>query len=168
MKQLFQFRKLGQRVLLPIIVFTTSLVTASQPYFSNTVAGSREIQLNKPFDEVEVVGDVTIILTNSFEGRVLFFGDINDLQLAKATIKNQKLIIDANRKNTRNKFTVYLPATGIDLLTTAGKTEILSSGTIKTRNLEILLNGSSLVSVNYDGKLTVTPGTGYELVYTKN
>ncbi|HET6766824.1 MAG TPA: DUF2807 domain-containing protein [Chitinophagaceae bacterium] len=168
MKQLFQSSKLGQRVLLPIIVFTISLVTEAQPYFQNTVTRSREIQLTQPFDEVEVVGDVTIILTNNFEGRVLFLGDINDLQLAKATIKNKKLIIDAGRKKSGSKLTIYLPASGLDLLTTSGKTEILSSGTIKTSHLELLLNGSSLVSVHYDGKLTVTPGTGYELAYTKN
>jgi hypothetical protein len=54
------------------------------------------------------------------------------------------------------------------LLIASGKTEILSSGTIKTRDLEIFLNGSSYVSVRYDGKLNIVPGAGFELIGNPN
>ena len=167
MKQLFQFRRPGKKFLLPVIAFAISLAASAQPLFQQPLTQSREVELMKPFHEVEVVGDVTVILTNNLDGKILFHGDPVEVQHAKATIKNRKLVIDANRKRSANKFIVYLPASNIKLLTTSGKAEILSSGTINTRDLEIFLNGSSFVSVRYVGKLNVVPGTGYELEYKR-
>ena len=168
MKQLFQFHKLGKRFFLPVVVFTISLAASAQTYLQAPLIRSREVELLKAYYEVEVIGDVTIILTNNLEGKILFRGDPKEIEAAKATIKNRKLIIDAYRKRSSNKLTVYLPVSTIRLLVTSGKTEVLSSGTIKTRDLEIFLNGSSFVSVRYDGKLNIVPGTGFELVETSN
>ena len=166
MKQSFQKRTTGKRFLIPLLILTISLSAAAQP-FQPPMNQSRELEIGKPFNEVEVVGDVTIILTNNFDGKILFYGDPEEVWRAKATIKNKKLIIDANRKRSVNKLTVYIPASKINLLTTSGRTEILSSGTINAQDLEIYLNGSALVSIRYVGKLQVVPGTGYELDYTK-
>jgi hypothetical protein len=47
---------------------------------------------------------------------------------------------------------------------TNGETEILSLGTIKSKDLEIILNGHSRISVNYTGKLKILPGLGYALL----
>ena len=168
MKQLFQIHKLGKRIFLPIVVFTISLATSAQTYSQALLIQSREVELQKAYTEVKVVGDVTIILTDNIEGKVVFRGDPKEVEAAKVTIKNRKLIIDARRKHSINKFTVYLPASTIRLLTTSGKTRILSSGMIKTQDLEILLNGSSFVSIRYDGKLNIVPGAGYELMETGN
>lgn len=168
MKQLFKFHQPGKRFFLPVVLFTISLATSAQNYSQIPLIQSREVELLKAYTEVEVIGDVTIILTNNLEGKILFCGDPKEVEAAKATIKNRKLIIDAHRKRSRNKFTVYLPVSATRLLITSGKTEVLSSGTIKTPGLEIFLNGSSFVSVRYDGKLNVVPGTGYELIETRN
>ena len=160
MKQLFQFRK----VALVTAAFTISLAMAAQPQFQKPVAQSKVIEFDNPFDEVEVIGDVTIILTNNQEGKILFQGAQEDLEQAKAVIKKRKLVIHANRKGRSAKFTVYLPASKIGLLQTSGKTEILSSGTIRIRDLAIFLNGSSFVSVRHNGNLSVIPGAGFELI----
>ena len=168
MKQLFQFHKLGKRFLLPVVVFIISLAASAQTYSQTSLIQSREVELLKAYTEVEVVGDVTIILTNNLEGKILFRGDPKEVETAKVTIKNRKLIIDAHRKRSLNKFTVYMPVSTIRLLTTSGKTQVLSSGTIKTPGLEISLNGSSFVSVRYDGKLNIVPGAGFELIETNN
>lgn len=168
MKQVFQFHKAGKRILLPIIVFTTSLMASAQADFQTPLIQSREIELVKKYDQVEVIGDVTIILTDNLEGKTIFRGNPKEVQAAKVTIKNGKLVIDADRKRSVSKFTVYLPASPMRLLIASGKSEILSSGTIKTRDLEIFLNGSSYVSVRYDGKLNIVPGAGFELVGNMN
>ena len=168
MKQLFQFHKLGKRFLLPVVVFTISLAASAQNYSQTSLIQSREVELLKPYTEVEVIGDVTIILTNNLEGKVLFRGDPKEVEAVKATIKNWKLTIDAQRKRSRNKFTVYLPVSTLRLLITSGKTEVLSLGTIKAHDLEIFLNGSSFVSVRYDGKLNIVPGPGLELIESSN
>ena len=164
MKQLIQFHKLGKRFLLPVVVFTMSLAASAQTYSQTPLIESREVELFKAYNEVEVIGDVTIVLTNNLEGKVLFRGDPKEVEAAKVTIKNRKLIIDADRKRSFNKFTVYLPVSAMKLLITSGKTEILSSGTIKTPDLEIFLNGSAFVSVRYDGKLNIVPGAGFEVI----
>jgi hypothetical protein len=168
MKQVFQFHKLGKRFVLPLIVFTISLAATAQTDFHTPLIQSREIELVKKYDQVEVIGDVTIILTDNLEGKLVFRGNLKEVQAAKVSIKNKKLIIDANRKRGAGKFTVYLPASTMRLLIASGKTEILSSGTIKTRDLEIFLNGSSYVSVRYDGKLNIVPGAGFELIGNPN
>jgi hypothetical protein len=168
MKQLFKSGKLGKSILLPFIAIAVSIATSAQPYFQKSLVESREIKLIKEFNKIEVAGDVTIILTHNIEGKVFFYGHPEDVQVSKAFIKNGRLVIDANRKKTLNKLTVYLPASNIRSLVTSGKTEIFSSGTIKAQDLEILLNGSSLVSINYDGHLKITPGMGYELTESRN
>ena len=168
MKQLFQLQKLGKQILLTVIAFTNSIAASEQTYSLKPLVQSREIEILKAYSEVEVIGDVTIILTNNLEGKILFRGDPKEVEAAKATIKNRKLIIDAHRKRSRNIFTVYLPVSTVSLLITSGKTEVLSSGTIKTPGLEIFLNGSSFVSVRYEGKLNIVPGTGFELIEASN
>lgn len=168
MKQLFQFCNLRKRFLLPVMALTMSLASSAQAYFPEQVVQSREVELTTAFNEVEVIGDVTIILTNNIERKVVFQGDVKDVEQAKATVKHRKLVIQASRKKSQGKFTVYLPASTIRLLITSGKTEIFSSGTIKTRDMEIFLNGSSFVSVRYDGKLNLVPAAGYELINTRN
>ena len=164
MKQLFQFHNLGKRFLLPVVVFTISFAVSAQTYSVAPLIQSRDVEIPKEFNIVEVIGDVTIILTNNLEGKIVFRGDPNEVEAAKVTTKNRKLIIHAHRKRSHNKFTVYLPVSTLRLLSTSGKTEVLSSGTIKTQDLEIFLNGSSFVSVRYDGNLNIVPGTGYELI----
>lgn len=167
MKQLFQFRNLAKRFLLPLIVLAISLATSARPIFPEQPFQSKEVELVKDFNEVEVVGDVTIVLTNNIERKIIFHGDAKDVQQVKTTIKNKKLVIHAHRKKSGSKFTVFLPAASIELLITAGKTEILSSGTIKTQNLEVFLNGPSFVSIRYNGQLKVVPGAGYELDFAR-
>jgi hypothetical protein len=167
MKQLFQFRSLAKRSLLPLIVLTISLATSARPFFPEQPFQSKEVELIGDFNEVEVIGDVTIVLTNNIEGKIIFHGDAKDVQQAKTTIKNKKLVIHAHRKKSKSKFTVFLPAASIELLITVGKTEILSSGTITAQNLEVFLNGPSFVSIRHNGKLKVVPAAGYELDFAR-
>ena len=107
-------------------------------------------------------GDAIIILTNNLTNSVVLRGDISDLEQATARVRKGKLIINATEKSN-TKFIIYLPAGNINSLATSGKTEIHSSGTIKVSNLEILLYGSSRVSISHEGNLRITPGMGYEI-----
>ena len=158
----------SKKVLLPVIAVIISVTTLAQSSFKRPVVETKQIDLTESFNQIEVRGNVTIILRNDLERRLVFSGNPNDMKMVKTSYKNNKLIVDANRKRSYKKFTVYVPVSGIDLLATSGKTEILSSGTINADDLEILLNGSSLVTINYKGKLRIVPGTGYELLDPRN
>jgi len=110
-----------------------------------------------------VRGNAVIVLTNNLTNSVVLRGDASDLQEATARVKKGKLIINTTRNYSGSKFIIYLPAGNINSLLTSGNTQILSSGTIKVSDLEILLSGSSHVSIHHEGKLRITPGTGYEI-----
>ena len=80
---------------------------------------------------------------------------MNDLERVQASVKNERLVIKAEMKKRKSKLTVYIPIGNIASLIINGDTEVYSSGTIKTIDLEILLNGTSLGSVKYLGGLKV-------------
>ena len=98
----------------------------------------------------------------------MFQGYSKDVKVAKATVINGKLIIDASHKKTYTELKLYMSIANVRSLVTFGKMEISSSGTIKTQDLKLILNGSSLVSINHDGKLKIIPGRGYEIANTEN
>ena len=168
MKQLFQFRNLSKRFILPIIALNSFLATTAQPFLRSGIE-SKKIDLVEAFNEIEVRGNnMRIILTDNLDGQLVFQGISKDVMAAKATVANGKLIIDASRKKSYTEFKVYMSAANVRSLVTFGKMEILSSGTIKTRDLKLILNGSSLVSINHDGNLRIVPGSGYEFANTGN
>ena len=124
----------------------------------------KEINLSEIFQEIEIRGDITLILTNEPANKLLAKGNPKDLRRIKTTIKDRKLIVDARGKITFSKLIIYIPVINAALLVTNGETEIFSLGTIKSKELKIILNGDSRVSLNYEGKLKILPGKGYELV----
>ena len=163
MKQLFQHGNMSKRFLLPAATFFISLAASSQPLFQTSVTDSKTIEVTQSFNEIEIIGDATIILTSYLENQLVFKGDPKIIQGTKTQLKNGKLKINTGRSSNVSNFKVYLPASTIGSLIASGKSKIFSSGTIKNNDLEILINGSSTVSVNHEGKLRVTPGAGYEI-----
>jgi hypothetical protein len=128
------------------------------------VKGVKEIDLPGVFQEIEIRGNITVILTNEPDSKLLARGNPKDLSRIKTTLKDQKLLIDAQKKISFSKLTIYVPVTNADLLVTKGQTEIFSLGTITARDLKIILNGDSKISVDYKGNLKILPGLGYALV----
>jgi|KBSSwiStaDraftv2_1062776.scaffolds.fasta_scaffold137548_2 hypothetical protein len=128
------------------------------------LTGVKEINLPEIFQEVEIRGDITVVLTNEPASKLLAKGNPKDLSRIKTTLKNRKLLIDAQKRSSFSKLTIYIPVRNADLLVTNGVTEIFSLGTIMSKDLKIILNGDSRVSVNYEGKLNILPGAGYALV----
>jgi hypothetical protein len=124
----------------------------------------KEINLPEVFQEIEVRGDITLILTNEPVSKLLIKGNPKDLNRIKTTLINRKLLIDAQKRSSFSKLTVYIPVINADLLVTNGETEIFSLGTLKSKDLKIILNGHSRISVNYEGKLKILPGVGYALL----
>lgn len=127
----------------------------------------KEINIMGWFHEVEVRGDVTVILTNGPAGKLWLNGSMDDLDRVQTSVKNERLIINAEMKRRKSKPTVYIPIVTVASLIINGDTEVYSSGTIKTNDLEIHLDGTSLVSVKYLGRLKVLAGERCELIDIK-
>ena len=162
MKQLIQFYQNG-KLFFVLIALAIAGTTSAQQLFEDPVIQIRKIDIAEAFNKIEVRGNVIIVLTNDLTNRVVLRGDVNDLQEATARVKKEKLIINVTRNYYASKFIIYLPAGSINSLATSGNTQIVSSGTIKVSDLEILLYGSSHVSIRHEGNLRITPGPGYEI-----
>jgi len=162
MKQLIKLYQNGKFVLV-LIALVVSATTSAQQFFEDPVSQVKKIDIAEAFNKIEVRGNAVIVLTNNLTNSVVLRGDVNDLQEATARVKKRKLVINVTRSYSGSKFIIYLPAGSINSLVTSGTTQILSSGTIKVSDLEILLSGSSRVSIRHEGNLRITPGAGYEL-----
>jgi hypothetical protein len=162
MKQLIKFHQNG-KLLLVIIALAATATTSAQQFFEDPLIKVKKIDILETFNKIEVRGNAVIVLTNNLTNSVVLRGDVGDLEEATARVKKGKLIINASRSYYGTKFVIYLPAGNINSLVTSGNTEILSSGTIKVSDLEILLSGSSHVSIRHEGNLRITPATGYEI-----
>lgn len=162
MKQLIKFYQNG-KLLFVLIALAITGTTSAQQLFEDPVIQTRKIDIAETFNKIEVRGNAVIVLTNNLANSVVLRGDVNDLQDATARVKKGKLVINATKNYSGSKFIIYLPAGNINSLVTSGNTQILSSGTIKVSDLEILLSGASHVSIRHEGKLRITPGTGYEI-----
>ena len=162
MKQLIKFYQNG-KLLFVLIALAITGTTSAQQLFEDPVIQIRKIDLAETFNKIEVRGNAVIVLTNNLTNSVVLRGDVDDLEQATARVKKGKLVINATKNYSGSKFIIYLPADNINSLVTSGNTQILSSGTVKVSDLEILLSGSSRVSIRHEGKLRITPGTGYEI-----
>lgn len=125
---------------------------------------NKEISIMESFGHVEVRGGVTVILTNGPSDRLWLKGSMHDMDIVQTTVKNKRLVINAEKKKGKSKLMVYIPVAGVSSLIIYGDAEIFSSNTILSRNLEITLNGNSLVSVKYLGSIKVLAGEGSELI----
>jgi len=161
MKQLIQISN-QKKLLVAVIALVITATTSAQQFFEDPVSKVKKIDIVEAFNKIEVRGNAVIVLTNDLTNSVVLRGDVNALEEATASVKKGKLIISA-RNYYSNKFIIYLPAGSIHSLATSGNTEILSTGTIKVSDLEILLSGSSHVSIRHEGNLRITPDTGYEI-----
>jgi Putative auto-transporter adhesin, head GIN domain len=162
MKQLIKFHQNGKLLLVLIALAITGTISAQQ-FFEDPLIKVKKIDIAEAFNKIEVRGNAVIVLTNNLTNSVVLRGDVGDLEEATARVNKGKLIINASRSYYGTKFIIYLPAGNIHSLATSGNTEILSSGTIKVSDLEILLSGSSHVSIRHEGNLRITPATGYEI-----
>jgi len=162
MKQLIQISN-GKKLWVAMIALIMTATTSAQQFFDDPLIRIKKIDVPEAFNKIEVRGNAVIVLTNNLTNSVVLRGDVDDLEQATAKVRKGKLIINANKNYNASKFIIYLPAGNIHSLVTSGNTQILSSGTVKVSDLEILLSGSSHVSIQHEGKLRLTPGAGYEI-----
>ena len=165
-------RTLRQKLYLPVFALFISVVAAAQAHPNrSTVVDRKEINVSEPFQHIEVRGNVNVILTNAPAGYILLEGNYKDLGAVETILRTGKVVIDAQQKNSFSNLNVYVSAVNLSSLTINGDGEIHSLGTVKTNELELILNGIVSVKVRNEGKVNVIAGEGYDLAgdlgYTK-
>jgi hypothetical protein len=131
--------------------------------YNPTMVVHKEINNSRALENVEISGDVVLILTNEKNSDIVLQGDKNDIDAVIMTEKDSKLQINATRSRAVSKLAVYIPASNMHSLKITGDSRVFSSGEIVVDDLQITLKGNSTVRVYHYGTLTVKPAQGYEL-----
>ena len=159
-----QISALGQKLLLSVFAFGIIMTGHGQFSEYNPVAvAHKEVNNNRAFENVEISGDVILVLTNEKTNDVTLQGDSKDIDAVIMTEKSNKLEINATNAKAMSKLVVYVPAGTMHALKITGDARVFSSGNIVVDDLEITLKGNSMVRVNHYGKLTVKPAQGFEV-----
>ena len=154
----------GKKLLLPALAMVTFIISHAQVYPAGQLTSAyKEITVSQEFENVEITGDVTVVLTNALSSNIVLRGTGKDINTVKTIEKERSLEINAEKKKTGSRLIVYLPVINMHSLRVTGNGQIFSSGDIRVDDLEIILNGNSLVKVYCYGNLKVTPAEGYEL-----
>ncbi|WP_153800550.1 GIN domain-containing protein [Foetidibacter luteolus] len=158
MKNIFQYSfKPAAGIIITMLLFFT--YTAS--YAGDCKA--KKINLEKAFSNVELFGNVTVILTNDGDNSFCVEADPKDAERIKADVANGKLRIDARRTNKDTPATIYLPAVQLESLQVNGNSFITSKGKLNNSDLQILLNGVSKVRVASNAKINIKALDGFEM-----
>jgi hypothetical protein len=159
-KMIFSYTKKLLMAVFSIVIFMASHAQIF-PVGQSAIA-QQEINNSLAFENVEITGEVTVVLTNSQSRSIMLQGTSKDISVVKTTEKDRTVEINAERKKTASRLIVYLPVAKMHSLRVTGK-RIFSSGDIKVDDLEIILNGNAMVKVYCYGNLKVKPAEGYEL-----
>src|SRR5215467_11348291 len=76
----------------------------------------KQISNGEEINKIEISGDVSIVLTNAIGTNIMLEGNNKDIDLVKTTVKNGTLEINAEKKKTFSKLTVYLAVNDIHSL----------------------------------------------------
>ncbi len=128
---------------------------------------AKEINLPQRFQQIEILGDVTLYLTNETQNKLKLEGNPEDLTHVNVNVAAGTLTVNASKK-VKSKLIIYVPVAGVSSLVVEGDSEIFSSGIVKTDALQIVLYGTSIVSVKYNGKLDVIAEGSSELIDIKD
>jgi hypothetical protein len=152
-----------RRFLLPIAILFIAATSSAQLPSLSPMMERKEVNVTGTCRQVNVYGDVRVVLTNDAPGTLLLEGNGKDIDCVKTIANKHELFINAGRKKSFSQLVIYLPAAGISSLVINGNAEIVSSTMIKAPELEITLCGNALVAVKYEGKIKVKAADGYEL-----
>ena len=119
-----------RKVLVPIIALLTAATAFSQTPCSSP-ADRKEIVVADMFHEIEVKGDVTVILTTAPAGEIMVEGNASELHTVKATVKRGKLTIEAEKRKCSSKPTVFVSVNNVDTLIINRESEVFSFGRVK-------------------------------------
>ncbi|MBP6285974.1 MAG: DUF2807 domain-containing protein [Ferruginibacter sp.] len=158
------YKRIFTNVLLPLSVLLISMTAHSQEKAARKYE-RRKINIPENCRQVEVHGDVKLILTNALTNNLVLDGKIKNTASVRTICRDGKLIIDAGRYHRFSRLTVYLGVGDIRSIVLNGDTKVFSEGMVRTNDLEILLGGNASVSVNYAGTLKITPAEGIDMEY---
>src|SRR5215813_11397382 len=93
----------GQKAILLVFILFVSRILLAQAHSNMLSIDRREISNGEAFEQAEITGDVTIVLTNEPTRDILLEGSSQDVNNVKIIVKRGKLEINAEKKNLFSK-----------------------------------------------------------------
>lgn len=161
------YRKMSSRQTikgaLPLFLLLSSFKPGEGTGGSKMVVIRREVKVESTFQSIRIDGNIGVILTNDPAGTVSLEGKEKDLDRIRYTVKNNTLIVDAQRKNSFDDVTVYISAIRLQSIKGNGDMDISSGDMLEVDDLRIFLNGNINVNVKTKGKLSIDAPDEYDL-----
>lgn len=126
----FFFRKM----LLQFFALSITMTAIAQSEPCTSPVERKEINITEIFQQIEVKGEISVILTSGPAGEIVLEGSANDISTVKVAVKQGRLIIDAEKKKNC-RLTVFVSVTNVTGLLIKRDATLFSFGKISVREL---------------------------------
>jgi Putative auto-transporter adhesin, head GIN domain len=150
-------------------LFTFFLIIANRSTYAgekgiNDPLLRRTLILNQPCLQIEVWGNVEIILSPAHSDRIVIQGTVKDVNGIDTKLKKGKLSVNAGKLQDNSTTTIILPAALLNFIRVNGNGGISSAGNLNRPHLKVELNGEVKVQIQSLGKISVVTPEEYNLV----
>ena len=125
---------------------------------------SRTLILNEACLQLEVWGDVEIVLSPENTDRIILQGTKQDVNSIQTSLKNGRLYVRAEKVNFANSTRIIVPAAMLRFIRVNGKGLITSVKQLNNPQLKVELNGEAKVLLHSTGSVIVEAAEGYDLL----
>ena len=125
---------------------------------------SRTLILNEVCLQVEVWGDVEIVLSPENTDRIILQGTKQDVSSIQTNLKNGKLYVRAEKVNFAKTTRIIVPAAMLRFIRVNGKGLVTSVKPLNNPRLKVELNGEASVLLHSAGSVVVEAAEGYDLL----
>ncbi len=153
---------------LSLAVLITALISGS------AIAGggrdneriTREVKLNAGFTKIIVDGDADILLIEGESLTATIEDEAVDVNSTRITNQNGVLTVKVAR-NRNKRPVIKLPVRSLQMLEVNGDGDIKSVSSLKSENLNVLINGACKIALRVMGTVSVDVADGFEYEYLK-
>lgn len=146
-------------------LFLSGAINATALPFSNEEPQlSRTLILNEACLQLEVWGDVEIVLSSENSDRIILQGTKQDVNNIQTNLKNGKLYIRAEKVNFAKSTKVIVPAAMLRFIRINGNGLVTSVKKLSNPRLKVELNGEANILLHSAGSVIVEAAEGYDLL----
>jgi hypothetical protein len=153
---------------LSLAVIVTALISGS------AIAGggrdneriTREVKLNAGFTKIIVDGDADLVLIEEGSMTATIEDEAADVNSTRITIQNGVLKVQVTR-NRNKRPVIKLPVHHLQTLEVNGDGDIRSVSSLKSENLNVLINGACKIALRVMGNVSVDVSDGFEYEYIR-
>jgi hypothetical protein len=153
---------------LSLAVIITALISGSaiadSPHDNERII--REVKLDAGFTKIIVDGDADLLLIEEESLIATIEDEAEDVNSTRITNQNGVLKVQVNR-NRNERPVIKLPVRLLQALEVNGDGDVSTISTLKSKNLNVLINGVCKIELHVMGVISVDVADGFEYEYLK-